>query len=365
METIENQKFQDLPQKRDTENLLEILEKFIERADTIMKHHKRSLDKNRYSKKPIHLKYEAIIERDGRKTNFELMIMLSPTDKKIIMVLTDVTERTENIKLKELSEYKSRLLASVSHELRTPLNGNIGTLELALRDELLPTFCKEEYIKPALDSSNYLLCIINDLLDFSQLNSRKLTLTFAPCNIRDLMEETVRLVRFASELKKIKLSTTIDDLVPKIVITDRNRLKQVLLNLLSNAVKFTYKGFVILSVKLLPTSDFDQKAIKFCVEDSGIGIKRENFGKLFQQFGKIKNDAAGFMNANGAGLGLMISNSLVQLLGADDRIMFDSEYGKGSKFWFTLSMRDEVNAGDFAESPNMLREIEGTKKNDI
>eukprot|EP01016_Furgasonia_blochmanni_P029568 TRINITY_DN31026_c0_g1_i1.p1 TRINITY_DN31026_c0_g1~~TRINITY_DN31026_c0_g1_i1.p1 ORF type:complete len:563 (+),score=92.16 TRINITY_DN31026_c0_g1_i1:60-1691(+) len=283
--------------------------------------------------KPINLRYETSIEKQGEIRKYEFMIILNSTDARIVLVMTDVTERTENIKLKEISEYKSRLMASVSHELRTPLNGNIAILESALDEERIPEQSKEEHIRPALDCSQYLLCIINDILDFSQLNAQVLTLTFSSCILSDVLEEALRLVRFGAKGKGLALDLQLDDFVPREIITDRNRLKQVLLNLLSNAVKFTYEGGIKLSVKRKQND-----RIAFEVEDTGIGIKKEDYSKINKIFGKIRQDGSELMNPNGAGLGLMISNTLVQMLGGEDGILFDSEYGKGSRFWFEIPM---------------------------
>eukprot|EP01016_Furgasonia_blochmanni_P002226 TRINITY_DN10882_c0_g1_i2.p1 TRINITY_DN10882_c0_g1~~TRINITY_DN10882_c0_g1_i2.p1 ORF type:complete len:440 (-),score=53.74 TRINITY_DN10882_c0_g1_i2:27-1346(-) len=219
-------------------------------------------------------------------------------------------------------------MASVAHELRTPLNGSIGFLESAIEEDRIPQECKAEYIQPAVDCSNYLLCLINDILDFSQLNVQKLRLNFSCSDLGELVDETVSLIKFSAEKKNLTLIKHIDENLPQIIWTDRNRLKQVLLNLLGNAVKFTYEG----SISLRVTMDGD--VISFSVRDTGIGIKTEDFDKLFKAFGTLHNGKG--LNPNGVGLGLMISSAIVRMLGGDEGILFSSTFGEGSEFKFKI-----------------------------
>ena len=263
-------------------------------------------------------------------------------------IIRDTTERDTVIRLQGNNEYKSRLLASVSHELRTPLNASITFTEKAMEHSEIPDEIKNNYLKPSLSSSKLLLNLINDILDFSQMKANKLRLVFEEKNIVETVRECVDLLALQAEKKGIFLNMVgWEDITETLFKTDHNRVRQIILNLLSNALKFTYEGGITIKLQgqirivknLVSSEDEERKIIKIVVEDTGIGIKREDQKKLFKDFEKIDLDDRKSMNASGVGLGLVISNDLARSLGPTDRkkpIEMISEFGVGTTFEFEI-----------------------------
>ena len=272
-------------------------------------------------------------------------------NKVIVANISDTTDRDELLSLQDNSKYKTRLLASVSHELRTPLNGSINFTEQALLAPDVPEAVKEKYILPALRSNKLLLCLINDILDFSQIEAHKLRLVFEPKNVIQTAKECLELLEIQAAKKglELRLESSFENSMEEILNTDHNRLKQVILNLLSNAVKFTFKGRVILKIEELKAAgpNGQQRRIKVSCRDTGIGISEENQKKLFQAFEKLELGDKVAINSTGVGLGLVISNSIVQHLNGqrssqrnakaeENAINFESKKDKGSLFWFEV-----------------------------
>ena len=295
-------------------------------------------------------------------------------NKKVIIVnVTDTTDRDHLIAAQASSDYKSRLLSSVSHELRTPLNGSINFIEESLTDTTIPSSTKDKWLIPALRSNRLLLSLVNDILDFSQMHAGKLRLVFEPRSIVDTAKECIELVEIQSVKKNLKLSFH-NNLPPEreMIVTDHNRLRQVMLNLLSNAVKFTFKGEVSLildpiSVELPEPDDNEATYIlrgaRIICKDTGIGISREDQRKLFKEFEKISLGNKAIINATGAGLGLLISNNLVQRLSPEDLttkeskiIRFESKIDAGSTFYFEVydqnQKRGQIQLIDLERSAN-------------
>eukprot|EP01016_Furgasonia_blochmanni_P056696 TRINITY_DN9711_c0_g2_i6.p1 TRINITY_DN9711_c0_g2~~TRINITY_DN9711_c0_g2_i6.p1 ORF type:complete len:569 (+),score=31.39 TRINITY_DN9711_c0_g2_i6:79-1785(+) len=291
--------------------------------------------------KPKSLKFETQIHVDHTLRDYEILLIFNPADARTVAVFTDVTQRNMNIRLCEVSEYKSRIIRSMSHDTIALLQDSIGLLESS-------NFTKEEkheIIRPVIDCSNYVICMINDILRLCKGNAEALSLTPSDCKLEVLLEETVGLLRWAANRKNIELKVHISSDVPVRIRTDSNRLKQVLLNLLSNAVKFTYSGGIELRVELIDHNN----SIKFSVVDTGIGIERKYFSNLLRRLGKIRQNGSEHLGYSGAGLGLEISNLLVNMLEgpASRGISFESEYQKGSSFWFTLLSNPpaKINSG--------------------
>ena len=296
----------------------------------------------------------------SQKKNFSIKFTTSLfMNKKVIVVnVTDTTDRDSLIAAQASSEYKSRLLSSVSHELRTPLNGSINFIEESLSDTTIPTTTKEKWLVPALRSNRLLLSLVNDILDFSQMHAGKLRLVFEPRNIIETAKECIELVELQAAKKNLKLHFQ-NNLPPELemIVTDHNRLRQVMLNLLSNAVKFTFKGEVSLildpiSIQFLQHDQIESmctlKGVRVTCRDTGIGISLEDQKKLFQAFEKIDLGSRAVMNATGAGLGLLISNNLIQRLSPEGLIVkeskiirFESKIGVGSTFYFDIYAHDE------------------------
>mgnify|MGYP000880085624 CR=1 FL=1 len=267
-------------------------------------------------------------------------------EKKVIVAnINDTTEREALRTLQDDNNYKTRLFASVSHELRTPLNGSINFTEQALNDPDIPQSAKNNFILPALRSNRMLLSLINDFLDFSQMQANKLRLVFEPKNIIETAKECIELLEIQASKRGIGLK--LESLISpnrEIILSDHNRLKQIILNFLSNAVKFTFEGSVVLSLEEIAISEYHGIRIK--CSDTGIGIDEENQAKLFKAFEKIELGSNSKINATGVGLGLVISNNLAELLNqgapaSDNRsIQFVSIPSKGSNFWVDIIDRE-------------------------
>ena len=280
-------------------------------------------------------------------------------EKNVIVVnVADTTDRDSLIAAQASSEYKSRLLSSVSHELRTPLNGSINFIEESLFDTTIPETTKDKWLIPALRSNRLLLSLVNDILDFSQMHAGKLRLVFESRSIVDTAKECLELVEIQAKKKNLKL-TLENNLLPEQerILTDHNRVRQVILNILSNAVKFTFEGGVTLILDSssvgIPQGNqaeggYTLKGVRVTCKDTGIGISAEDQKKLFKAFEKIDLGAKAFINSTGAGLGLLISNSLVQKLSPEDLplkksniIQFESKVDVGTTFSFDIYHHNE------------------------
>ncbi len=231
-----------------------------------------------------------------------------------------------------LAHLKAEFAATMSHELRTPLNGVVGTLDM-LRASALPAMARN-YVTLAWDSSQYLLDLINNILDFSSLEAGKLQLAESDFDVARLCEQTVELVIPQSGSKGLEIAYVVDTGVPASLRGDPRRVRQVLLNLVGNAVKFTERGEVAVRVSLVgPFSD--RGTLRFEVTDSGIGVSEQAVGSIFDSF--TQADPSSTRGHDGSGLGLAICKQLCTLMGGE--IGVDSELGRGSTFWFTLPLK--------------------------
>ena len=253
-----------------------------------------------------------------------------------LILMADISAVKLVKKLKELDGYKDKLLATVSHDLRTPLNGLVGILEL-LSTKIVEKEAKK-YLRIATRCSNLLLFMINDILDFSQISNGKLRLIFSRYHVMDLTKEVINLIKFQCQRKNIPFILDVPkDLMNQMLICDYRRVQQVLLNLLSNSLKFTSHGFIKLKIRKIIENG--NRFIHFSVEDTGIGIKKEDLAKLFQLFGKLETENL-VLNPSGVGLGLVISQHMVGLLSGDPnaKIEVTSEYENGATFSFKLPL---------------------------
>ena len=298
-----------------------------------------------------------------QKQNFSIKFTTSlfMNTKVIVVNVTDTTDRDALIAAQASSEYKSRLLSSVSHELRTPLNGSINFIEESLVDTTIPSSTKEKWLVPALRSNRLLLSLVNDILDFSQMHAGELRLVCEARSVVGTAKECFELLEIQAAKKALKMSL-ISNLSPdqEVIRTDHNRVRQVILNLLSNAVKFTFIGGVTLildpiSIELSQQNHQHEgtdslRGVRVTCRDTGIGISPADQKKLFKAFVKIDLGARAFINSTGAGLGLLISNSLVQRLSpeglptkASNIIRFESKIDEGTSFFFEIYNHDEKN----------------------
>ncbi|KAE9107109.1 hypothetical protein PF007_g13154 [Phytophthora fragariae] len=272
-----------------------------------------------------------------------LLLLVNASSKKdmhgnirgVIGVGQDYTAR------KHMEAAKVNFLASFSHELRTPLNGVLGMLELLKEQPLDKSI--ERYVHMAYVSGSLLLNLINDILDLSKIEAGHLEITTAPFQMHDLLEYSIEIFKFKARERGLKLELKSGENVPRAVIGDVVRLRQVLLNLLSNAIKFTNEGSITVACSVVNSPDLPPQFRKllFQVIDTGIGMDAEEKMRLFSLFTKLERTRQN--NPTGSGLGLAICKQLAELM--DGSIDVDSELGVGSNFFFTVVVRliDEVD----------------------
>jgi len=274
----------------------------------------------------------------------------------VVMMRRMLDTRNETLKLtiaKEMAERDSRaksvFLANMSHEIRTPMNAIIGMTNIGMsaRDMARMQYC----FAKIEDASKHLLGVINDILDMSKIEANKFELSEADFEFEKMLQRVVDVVSFRVDERQQKLTVYIDKSIPKMLTGDDQRLAQVLTNLLGNAIKFTpEKGFIRIGTQFLGQTDGLCK-LQFSVTDTGIGISPEQQERLFRNYQQAEADTT--RQFGGTGLGLAISKNIIEMMGG--KIWIESEIGAGSKFAFTVFMKQGADSQVRTESWGALR----------
>jgi len=302
-------------------------------------------------------------------SEMDIMISIIPIvydgQKALLSIMVDLTERIEMEedlrKAKEIADSanksKSEFLANMSHEIRTPMNAIIGFTEL-LNEEVKETRLKG-YVRTIKSAGHTLLTLINDILDLSKIEAGKLEIHKHATNLYDLSEDVLSIFMMSVREKDVTLLLDIDSNLPKSVLIDDIRLRQILVNLIGNAVKFTEKGFIKLKISACNVDNHQSKLdLEIIVEDTGMGIPEDQLEHIFQSFEQQEGqDSRKF---SGTGLGLSISKRLTEMMGGE--ILVESIKSKGSKFYIyfynvdisSMQMLNNVKQNELLKAKNIL-----------
>eukprot|EP00347_Sterkiella_histriomuscorum_P023190 403335608 len=279
----------------------------------------------------IYFKYKdnKIKKQDSKKLQVFSQTVNTGQKTLVITTIRDMSHWIELQKQKNLTLFKTQAFAQAAHEFRNPLGAIITSLEL-IKNHIDMDQVGQFYMT-AKNCSTLLLFLVNDILDYSQLESKKILTNCENIIIEQTLKECIEVLNFKAQSKGLELSLLIDERVPRKLMTDYNRLRQILINLISNSIKYTHTGYI--KVRVLVNEQNSKLLIQ--VEDTGVGICKEDQDKLFNAYVKIKNNRN--LNKDGCGLGLTICKKLAEALGG--KIKMQSEIGQGSTFTLKLPIQ--------------------------
>eukprot|EP00347_Sterkiella_histriomuscorum_P017812 403347893 len=279
----------------------------------------------------IYFKYKdnKIKKQDSKKLQVFSQTINTGQKTLVITTIRDMSHWIELQKQKNLTLFKTQAFAQAAHEFRNPLGAIITSLEL-IKNHIDMDQVGQFYMT-AKNCSALLLFLVNDILDYSQLESKKILTNYENIRIEQTLKECIEVLNFKAQSKGLELSLLIDEKVPNKFLSDYNRLRQILINLISNSIKYTHIGYI--KVRVLVNKNSSKLLIQ--VEDTGVGICKEDQEKLFNAYVKIKNNRN--LNKDGCGLGLTICKNLAEALGG--KIKMKSEIDKGSTFTLKLPIQ--------------------------
>ena len=284
------------------------------------------------------------------------LLVLLVLDLIVLIHFNKVLEKSA-LAAESASQSKSAFVSNMSHEIRTPITAILGMNEMIRRESTDPNVL--EYSNNIQNAGANLLGIINDILDFSKIESGRMEIVEAEYALDLLIGDMINMLQMRAEAKALTFETIVDPMLPNLLIGDELRMKQVILNLLTNAVKYTERGGVTLEVRMVDTEEA-AVTIQVSVSDTGIGIRKEEMGKLFSAFDRL--DTKRTRTIEGTGLGLAITRKILNLMGSD--IQVESVYEQGSKFWFVIRQRvaDWKKIGKFDAQTYVYRDRNVSKK---
>ena len=311
-------------------------------------------ENNRISNKDVH-KYKFHLNIGTTSFRDELRFIFILREKRSEIEIRHLTLQNEN---------KTKTLSFVSHEMRTPLNCIVGMLTVL--EGIIDTDLVDKYVAPAIACGKHLMNLLNDLLDAAQIQAGKFKLVFVEFDLKSLLSDILFMINIQAKPKGLELVLEWDNNLSHYVKSDPNRIRQIVINLLGNALKFTQKGSIhIVTEKNLRNNTL----IHLKVIDTGLGIKEDSKRKLFTAFGKLDQDENEYLNSQGVGLGLLISNILAKNVGPSLKILNESdiylnlglnvtsEYGKGTQFEFIIENKNETDLFDEGDVQNELSEL--------
>jgi signal transduction histidine kinase/CheY-like chemotaxis protein len=267
------------------------------------------------------------------------------TDRKII----EQELTSAKINAEQATTAKAQFLSNMSHELRTPLNGIIGLTNILIGEAYLPT--QANHLEVLKYSSDHMLILINDILDFNKIEAGKVILEEEDFSMMEMLQKIHSFFSLEAANKNILFTLKAPEELNRNMLGDVTRLRQVLTNLINNAIKFTEKGSVIFAIDILEKTSEKSCILRFIISDTGIGIEHDKIEQIFESFGQA--DPSTIRKYGGSGLGLTISKKLIELMGATLKV--ESEVGKGSKFWFDIEMNCSVVNTNFIEQEKVIK----------